>query len=275
MPIADDLPLGKDTDYPPRYDPGLLRPIPRGDSRRAAGIPEPPPFDGIDIWTAYELMWLDTTGKPSAHVGELRFPATSPRFVESKSLKLYLYSLNDERHASAEDVREVIRRDLTSAAGADVHVTLFPVTHAPGRRLHTLPGRCIDGAKVQAPVAGLDPDLLRASIDEDNLVDETLHSHLFQTRCPVTNQPDWASVLIHYLGPKIDSRKLLSYLISYRGHQGFAEGSVERIFMDVCHHCRASKLTVHARFNRRGGLDINPFRSNFEAEAENLRLWRQ
>lgn len=292
MPVADDLPLGRKTDYPSRYDPGLLRSIPRADSRRASGIPEPPPFDGTDVWNAYELSWLDARGKPGAYVGELRFPAASPRIVESKSLKLYLYSLNQERCGSADAARDVIRRDLTAAVEAAVEVTLMPMARTADLRLHTLPGACIDGARLPATATAtatttapptatattakdVDPGLLLGSADADHLVDETLHSHLFQTRCPVTNQPDQASVLIHYLGPKIDRGKLLGYLVSYRAHRGFAESSVEQMFMDIRRCCEPTRLTVHARFNRRGGLDINPFRSDFEADVENLRLWRQ
>ena len=285
--MPDDLPLGRETDYPQTYDPDLLRSIPRADARRDAGIQEPPPFDGADIWNAYEISWLDTTGKPTAYVGELSFPATSTNIVESKSLKLYLNSLNQERHASAGDVAEVIRRDLVAVIEASVTVTLTPVADTAGWRIHALPGECIDDLDVDPDleleleldlsVAGADPDpdLLEGSIDEANQVEETLHSHLLRTNCPITNQPDWASILIRYRGPKINRQNLLSYLISYRHHQAFHEACVERMFMDISRHCRPAGLTVHARYTRRGGLDINPFRSNFETGVENLRLCRQ
>lgn len=273
--MPDDLPLGRNTDYPRQYDPTLLRSIPRADSRREAGIPEPLPFDGIDLWNAYELSWLDPTGKPCAHVGELRFPATSPWIIESKSLKLYLFSLNEERYASTEEVCEVIREDLMSAVDADVKVELTPVVEIPEQRVLVLPGTSIDDLEVGDIPHDVDPEVLRGSTASDRETQESLHTHLFQTHCPVTNQPDWASVLIDYQGPRIDRQKLLSYLLSYRNHRGFAEACVERMFTDIERQCQPVKLTVHARFNRRGGLDINPFRSNFETEVENLRLWRQ
>jgi len=273
--MSDDLPLGRKIDYPLSYDPGLLRSIPRADSRREAGIPEALPFQGLDLWNAYELSWLDTDGKPGAHVGEFRFPATSTHIVESKSLKLYLYSLSQGRYGSTDDVRDLIQQDLMRIVEADVTVTVTPVAATAERRLHTLPGTCIDDAQVSGMTEDVDPDLLAGSVDGGNDVEETLHSHLFKTNCPVTNQPDWASVLIRYHGPKIHRQELLSYLISYRRHQGFGETCVERMFTDIHRHCRSDKLTVHARFNRRGGLDINPFRSNFETDVENLRLWRQ
>jgi 7-cyano-7-deazaguanine reductase len=275
MSMPDDLPLGRKTDYPRHYDPGLLRSIPRAESRRETGIPEPLPFDGVDIWNAYELSWLDATGKPCAHVGELRFPATSPHMVESKSLKLYLFSLNQERYASTEEVRKRIREDLTSAVDADVRVELTPVAEISERRVRVLPGTCIDDAQVVKVAENIDPDLLSGSIDTNQETEETLHSHLFQTHCPVTNQPDWASVLIRYQGPRIDHKNLLSYLVSYRHDRGFAEACVEQMFMDILRQCQPTKLTIYARFSRRGGLDINPFRSNFESHVENLRLWRQ
>ncbi len=275
--MPDDLPLGRETDYPETYDSDLLRSIPRADARRDAGIQEPLPFDGVDIWNAYEISWLDQGGKPTAYVGELSFPATSTNIVESKSLKLYLNSLNHERHAAADDVAEVIRRDLVPVIEANVTVTLTSVVNTQGWPLHALPGECIDDLEVDLSLAGADPDpdLLEGSIDEANQVEETLHSHLLRSNCPITNQPDWASVLIRYRGPKINRQNLLSYLISYRHHQAFHEACVERMFMDIRRNCRPAGLTVHARYTRRGGLDINPFRSDFETGIENLRLWRQ
>ncbi|MHC4922249.1 MAG: NADPH-dependent 7-cyano-7-deazaguanine reductase QueF, partial [Planctomycetota bacterium] len=214
--MVDDLPLGKETDYPLSYDPELLRSIPRTDARRDAGIDEPPPFDGADIWNAYELSWLDAGGKPSAYVGELSFPATSTNIVESKSLKLYLSSLNQERYGSTEEVCELIRQDLVPVVEANVSVTLTPVASTTGWRLHALPGECIDDLDVT--VAGDEDDvnagLLADAIDAGIEIEETLHSHLVRTNCPITNQPDWASVLVRYRGPKIDRHKLLRYLIS-------------------------------------------------------------
>lgn len=270
-----NLPLGKPTTYASAYDPGLLCPVPRRFKRDELGLSPELPFHGVDIWNAYELSWLTPSGKPVVAMAECRIPCESPCLIESKSFKLYLNSFNQTRFADFEEVRALLSQDLGGAAGAPVDVRLIPAAEFAGETFGTLPGRCIDELDVTIDGYLLNPALLEGAADAQQLVVEELHSHLLKSNCLVTHQPDWGSVLIRYAGPRIDPAALLRYLASFREHNEFHEQCVERIFTDLMLYCRPDKLTVYARYTRRGGLDINPFRSNFEDEVENLRLARQ
>jgi 7-cyano-7-deazaguanine reductase len=270
-----DLPLGKPTTYRDAYDPGLLCPFPRAPKRSELGLTEALPFAGFDLWNAYELSWLTPGGKPVVAMAEFRFPSISPCLVESKSFKLYLNSLNQKCFAGFDAVAALLERDLAAASGAPVTVVLQPLAAYSGTPLVDLPGRCLDDLDVTIEHYALAPELLAGAADPSQTVAETLHSHLLKSNCLVTRQPDWASVLVRYRGPRIDPAALLRYLVSYRNHSEFHEQCVERIFVDLLHHCRPEQLTVYARYTRRGGLDINPFRSNFETDIPNWRLARQ
>lgn len=260
IPDNDKLLLGQATDYPQAYAPGVLFPIPRAQGRAALGLGAGPlPFQGVDVWTHYEVSWLDARGKPRVAVAEIRVPATSPSLIESKSMKLYFNSLNFERFDSAEAFRRVVEADLSAAAGAPVTLALLPAT-ATGQGFADLPGECLDDLDIACDVFEVDPGLLRA--ESDRVVSETLHSHLLRSRCPVTHQPDWASVMIRYTGPALDREGLLAYLVSYRNQSDFHEQCVERIYLDLMARCHPTALAVYARYTRRGGLDINPFRSS-------------
>lgn len=272
---ADNLPLGKATVYTSEYDPGLLCPIPRKLKRDEIGLPVELPFHGVDIWNAYELSWLTSQGKPVVAMGEFRIPCESPHLIESKSLKLYLNSFNQTCFDDFESVRALLSLDLGGAAGAPVAVRLIGAAAFAAASFATLPGQCLDELDIGIESYSLAPDLLEGTADPQQKVVETLHSHLLKSNCLVTSQPDWGSVLIRYEGPRIDQAALLRYLISFRQHNEFHEQCVERIFVDLMRFCRPCKLTVYARYTRRGGLDINPYRSNFEDEFENLRLARQ
>lgn len=272
---ANDLLLGKATDYPQSYAPGVLFPIARAQGREELGLaPGTLPFRGVDLWTHYEVSWLDARGKPKVAIASIEVPATSPSLIESKSMKLYFNSLNFERFETAEAFRAVVGKDLSAVAGATVTVTLQPVT-AAGHGFADLPGDCLDELDIACDAFAVDPGLLRA--DADRPVTEALHSHLLRSRCPVTHQPDWASLYIDYSGPALDRAGLLAYLVSYRNQSDFHEQCVERIFMDLMTRCRPQRLTVYARYTRRGGLDINPFRSSGECygRPENIREIRQ
>jgi len=269
------LPLGKSSDYKDEYDARLLCPFPRQAKRDEIGVQGALPFDGFDIWNAYELSWLDPLGKPMVALAEFRFPCSSEFLVESKSLKLYLNSFNQTRFGGFPDVAGTLQRDLSAACGADVAVDLLPLASFTGTKLGGLPGICIDGLDVEVDLYDLAPQLLEKAVISDEMVEETLHSHLLKSNCLVTRQPDWASVMIRYSGPRVDHSALLRYLISFRRHSEFHEQCVERIFVDLKRFCRPEKLTVYARYTRRGGLDINPFRSDFEATVPKLRLVRQ
>jgi len=252
-------PLGRPVPVPDRYDASLLFPIDRAPGREAFGLAGALPFGGHDAWTAWELGWLDADGRPQAAVARIAIPAASPRIVESKSVKLYLGSLADERHASRESLVATIARDVGAAVGAEVKVALSGPPDWPGLARAAAPGASIDAA----PLAAL-PDRPEASVLATSAWDgdETLHSSLFRSLCPVTAQPDHATVVIRYRGPRIDRASLLAYLLGYRRHAAFHEGCVERIFVDLAAACRTRSLAVEARFTRRGGIDISPYRSD-------------
>ena len=271
--MIKDSPLGKASDYSDKYAPGLLYVIERAESRGGLAIDSGQAFAGVDIWHAWELTWLDAGGKPQAATAELRVPCDSPRLVESKSLKLYLNSFAMTRLASVRKVEGLIERDLSAATGAQVVVHVTPVGRSEARLPARLPGTCIDTLDVDCDTWQVDPGYLRA--DASCIVREDLYSHLLRSLCPVTGQPDSGSLLISYRGPRIDRAGLLKYVVSYRQHSDFHEACVERIFCDISAQCGIRQLSVCAYYQRRGGIDINPFRSNFEAPPRSLRLWRQ
>lgn len=271
--MAANTPLGERTDYPDSYSPDVLCAVSRAEQRRALGLGAGLPFHGEDVWNAYEITWLDHRGKPVAATGTIRVPATSRNLIESKSLKLYLNSISMTRFASAEVVTAVIAGDLSKIAAAAVDVALTPASSTASGSIVDLPGTCVDRLDVECDTWQVDPSLLRCA--SDNVVAEELHSHLLHSLCPVTGQPDVGSILIRYRGAAIDRPSLLRYLVSYRRHNDFHETCVERIFIDLKNRCGPEGLTVYARYNRRGGLDINPFRSDFETGIDNPRLWRQ
>jgi 7-cyano-7-deazaguanine reductase len=269
------LPLGRTSVYKDQYDPALLCPVPRTLKREEIGVASPLPFGGYDIWNAYELSWLTPKGKPVVAMGEFHVPCGSKNLIESKSFKLYLNSFNQTRFATFAEVQRLLAEDLGRVAGAPVTVRLIDSGEFAGESLCTLPGRCIDDLDIAVDRYALDPSLLDGASDPGRIVEETLHSHLLKSNCLITSQPDWGSVLVRYRGPRIDPAALLRYIISFRQHNEFHEQCVERIFVDLMRRCHPQHLTVYARYTRRGGLDINPFRSNFENEFANLRLARQ
>ena len=256
MNTPEDSSLGRDVAYPSTYDAGLLFPIPRAAGRDAIGIAaQALPFIGHDRWHAYELSWLDARGKPCVATATLTVPCNSPNLIESKSLKLYLNSLNAERFNSGEAVRERMANDLSARAGDEVSVTFG----LPAMEDQTT-GELIDLLDLDIDDYG-PPNAGHLSADPAQVVEESLRSHLLKSNCPVTGQPDWASVVLAYRGPRIDRAGLLRYLVSFRDHAEFHEQCVERIFQDVSAHCHPQALSVEARYTRRGGLDINPWRA--------------
>ena len=271
--MSQKNPLGQATAYPDQYSPDLLYAIARIDARSALGLDGDLPFNGVDIWNAWELTWLDNNGLPQAATAEIIVAADSVNIIESKSLKLYLGSFAMSRYESHRDVAAVLTRDLTACCGAEVYVTIHAPASPDSAVVSRLPGQCLDTQTVSCDSYEVSPSLLRA--DASDLVAEDLHSDLLRSLCPVTGQPDIASVLVSYRGPRIDHAALLRYIVSYRQHQDFHETCVERMFMDIRERCGAEQLTIYARYQRRGGIDINPFRSNFEASPPNTRLWRQ
>ena len=271
----DDLSLGKQVDYEFEYNPGLLQGVPRSLSRDTLDLANSSlPFDGIDTWTGYELSWLNLKGKPNVAILECHVPITSENLIESKSFKLYLNSFNQTKFASAEDVRQVLQADLSACAGETIEVKLILPEQFTSLQFKEFEGTLLDSLDVEIEQYSPNTQFL-ALAKSGAEVKETLISHLLKSNCLITSQPDWASIQIRYEGKAIEHEGLLKYLISFRQHNEFHEQCVERIYNDIMQHCQPDKLTVCARYTRRGGLDINPFRSNYEAPYANHRQARQ
>ncbi|MBO9677683.1 MAG: NADPH-dependent 7-cyano-7-deazaguanine reductase QueF [Acidovorax sp.] len=281
MNTPDQSQLGKASAYVDQYDASLLFPIPRAGKRAEIGIAGAPPFFGADLWTAFELSWLNLRGKPQVAIAHITVPCETPNIIESKSFKLYLNSFNNTRFADAAEVQARLRADLSeavwrgAAATATVGVKMLSPEQFDSEPVHELSGLNLDRLDVECTQYQPAPELLTAAFDEAP-VTETLTSHLLKSNCLVTGQPDWGSVQISYSGPQIDQAGLLQYLVSFRNHNEFHEQCVERIFMDITARCRPIKLTVYARYTRRGGLDINPMRTSHPlALPHNVRTARQ
>ena len=269
----DASPLGKPSAYQTQYQPSLLFPIARLGKREEIGISGTLPFFGVDIWNAYEVSWLNLRGKPQVAIATFTVPADSPNIVESKSFKLYLNSFNQTKLADTDALLQLLRTDLSAGFGAPVHVTLTTADAFSALKLQEPQGLLLDRLDIEVDEYQPNPSLLKSDPNQV-VVEETFVSHLLKSNCLVTGQPDWGSVQIHYVGAAIDQESLLKYLISFRDHNEFHEQCVERIFMDLMRNCSPQKLSVYARYTRRGGLDINPWRSNFSTPQPPLN-WRQ
>jgi 7-cyano-7-deazaguanine reductase len=281
MSQPEDSLLGKTTPYKDQYDASLLYPIPRLAKREEIGVPPTLPFLGADLWTAYEVSWLNPRGKPQVAIAHVTVPCETPNIIESKSFKLYLNSYNNTRFADAAEVQTRLRTDLGEAVWrgsgktGSVGVRLLAPELFDQEPIHEMDGLNIDRLDVECTQYTPAPELLTAAFDEKP-VDEVLTSHLLKSNCLVTGQPDWGSVQIAYSGPQIDQAGLLQYLVSFRKHNEFHEQCVERIYMDIWRRCKPAKLTVYARYTRRGGLDINPWRTSHpQALPPNIRTARQ
>ena len=273
--ILSKLALGKSTSYSQHYDPSLLQAVPRSLNRDQLSLTaDSLPFNGEDVWYGYELSWLNSKGKPVVALAEFRFPCTNINIVESKSFKLYLNSFNQSRFNHWQDVENTLSADLARIVNNQVKVTLFHVEQCPALHFNHNSYDCIDEQDIEIDSYQLTPDFLELSPSKQ-LTSEKLVSHLLKSNCLITNQPDWASIYIDYQGRAICHEALLKYLISFRQHNEFHEQCVERIFMDIMKICQPSSLTVFARYTRRGGLDINPYRSTGINNAPNLRTLRQ
>ena len=259
--------LGKVATYVDRYDAALLYPLPRAAQRALIGVAERPVFLGADLWTAYELSWLNTRGKPQVALGRFVVPCESTHLVESKSLKLYLNSFNNTVFADMDVVRQTLQKDLSEAVWrggvvkSSVGVQLLSPEQYAKEKIAEMDGLSLDRLDLDCSHYQPAPELLCAASNEAP-VTETLYSNLLKSNCLVTGQPDWGSVSINYSGPQIDQAGLLQYIVSFRNHNEFHEHCVERMFMDIWTRCQPTKLTVYARYTRRGGVDINPWRSS-------------
>jgi len=267
------LALGKRTPYSSRYNPALLESIPRNAMRERYGIADRLPFTGVDVWTAYEVSWLNPRGRPEVAIGRFEVPCASVSIIESKSLKLYLGSFNQTEFADRAEVVRTLEDDLALAAGAPVLVQLKGVDEVGAEGITDPPGACLDSLDIDARHYQPHSELLR--YDPEGVIHETLHSNLLRTRCPVTGQPDWGTVVIEYAGGPIDHIGLLRYIVSWREHEGFHEETIERIFVDLMAQCRPDQLTVIGRFLRRGGIDVSPYRTTEESLVSTQRFARQ
>lgn len=273
MNTADNSPLGKQSEAIDTYTNTLLFPIPRSKSRASLNIKEEMPFYGYDHWQAYEISWLTPKGKPQVVMADIIVPCDSHNLIESKSLKLYLNSFNQTTFESHNEVAALIEKDLSHVSEAVVKVDLLNEEQVIKRGLTKISGILIDDCDISCDTFTPDPMFLKVSSRE---VSETLYSHLLRSNCPVTNQPDWATISIRYTGPEIDKAGLLKYIVSYRQHQDFHEHCVEQVFCDIKQHCEPKALCVCANFTRRGGLDINPYRADTPIDAIKIqRLFRQ
>ena len=269
------LKLGQKTEYKSQYDASLLQPVPRRLNRESLGIVEDQPFNqGADVWTCYELSWLNPNGLPQVAIADVAIDFKSENLIESKSFKLYLNSFNQTKFASIEEVEETIAKDLNQCASGQVSVKIHKLADYTNQPIMNFAGDCIDEQEIQIDNYAFSNQYLE-NVAEGEIVEETLVSHLLKSNCLITSQPDWGSVQIHYVGKQLNREKLLRYLVSFREHNEFHEQCVERIFTDLMQFAKPEKLTVYARYTRRGGLDINPFRSNFESVPANLRMARQ
>ncbi|AWH89479.1 NADPH-dependent 7-cyano-7-deazaguanine reductase QueF [Limnobaculum parvum] len=275
--VLSTLKLGKETAYIDHYDASLLQPVPRSLNRDPLGLSATAlPFHGADIWTLYELSWLNSRGLPQVAVGEVHIDANSVNLVESKSFKLYLNSFNQTPFNSWEDVQQVLTRDLSLCAQGAVIVKLFRLEQLTGETIGIFDGECIDDQPIAITHYDFDDTLLEQATEKYTpVVEETLVSHLLKSNCLITHQPDWGSVEIRYRGPQINREALLRYIVSFRHHNEFHEQCVERIFNDIQRYCHPESLSVYARYTRRGGLDINPYRTNTQFVPETKRLARQ
>jgi 7-cyano-7-deazaguanine reductase len=275
--LKETSPLGKTVPYHSSYNRDLLFPIPRQLQRDKCGIPNALPFKGWDIWNGFEIAWLNSKGKPMLGVAEFYVPCTSSNLVESKSFKLYLNSFHQTTFESLEKVKETLVQDLSEVTESPVEVRLAPLTNTPLSHISCFEGLCLDDLDIECNIYKIHPDFLTTCVTAhgSEIIEEIVYSNLMKSNCPMTNQPDWASIQIHYVGKKINHAGLLKYIVSFRDQQEFHEQCIEHAFMDIMSRCAPKKLTVYARYTRRGGLDINPYRSTEDTFPKNIRLLRQ
>lgn len=266
--------LGKKTSYIEHYDPSLLFPILRQYKRNEIGVVDQVPFHGFDIWNAYEISWLNQKGKPVVAIAKITIPASSPYLIESKSLKLYFNSFNQSKFSHLSVVENIIAADLSSALKSQVTIDLSPLDQMNDHQnIQNLEGKCLDHLDITIDDYQVNSPHLTT---ENKHTSETIHSHLLKSNCLVTGQPDWGSISISYSGNQINHENLLKYIIGFRQYNEFHEQCVERIFMDILRSCQPESLTVYARYTRRGGIDINPYRTtDASANPKNIRLVRQ
>lgn len=273
--ILEQSELGKKAEYDPHYNPDKLYSIPRKYKRDEIGVSDNLPFFGFDLWNHYEVSWLNEIGKPVVALGEISYGCETPCIIESKSMKLYFNSFNNTNFKDEQAVQAIVKKDIEERVGGSVFVKIIPLSNLSDDKLFVgFNGECLDKLDIECSSYMIERSLLQCG---EELVEETLFSNLLKSNCLVTNQPDWGSIQISYKGKKINREGLLRYIVSFRNHNEFHEQCVERIFMDIMKHCQPEELTIYGRYTRRGGLDINPYRSTKKNSPDllNARLYRQ
>ena len=266
-----ELPLGKNTEYVFQYDNSLLAAIPRKMGRDIIGVRQNKlPFQGVDIWNCYEMCWLNPQGLPVIRILQIYVDCNSANIVESKSLKLYLNSFTNQKFTNETEVKNIIKQDLSKIIASDVVVQMHRLADFDNTPLSNFKAESIDEPSEKITITEYTVNKSFLTTDTENIVSEELCSNLLKSNCLVTNQPDWASVYINYTGPQINRIGLLKYIISFRNHSEFHEQCVEHIFNDILNMCSPQKLVVHAKYTRRGGIDINPFRTNSSYRMEDI-----
>jgi len=263
------LPLGQEVTYKCQYDSKLLVGIPRNLARDAINLPIELPFKGFDVWNCYEVSWLNNKGKPCVKILQFIVPAESKYLIESKSVKLYLNSLNGTKFSNKQEVNKLIQQDLSNVSKSEVVVIIHDLEELCAEPMSLFDGVNIDGLDVEITDYDVNADLLN-TLNAGEVVAETLYSNLLKSNCLITNQPDWASVQIKYRGKQIEHKSLLRYIVSFRNHNEFHEQCVEHMFNDIMQQCAPEELTIHAKYTRRGGVDINPYRTNLSLEVTDI-----
>ncbi|RTK92473.1 MAG: NADPH-dependent 7-cyano-7-deazaguanine reductase QueF [Rickettsiales bacterium] len=257
-----NLHLGKESQYLSQYDKNLLESIPRKSARDDIGIKNAEEcFSGYDLWNCYEFSWLNQNGKPEVRIIKFEVSCQSEFIVESKSVKLYLNSFHNTRFKDEKEILTLLTSDLNEYTKSIVNIEIFHLNHFAGNQLHIFPGICLDEIDIETDIYHVDSSLLKLS-NENITVEEELYSNLLKSNCLVTKQPDWASIYIKYKGVKIDHNHLLKYIISFRNHNEFHEQCIEHIYKDIIEICSPEELFIYAKYTRRGGIDINPYRTN-------------
>lgn len=267
---VDKSELGKNSEYKSKYEPELLFAIPRASKRQEIGINIKLPFTGVDIWNHFEVSWLNLKGKPQVAIAEITIPCDSPNIIESKSMKLYFNSFNNTKIKDIAELTRIIEHDLNNKTQSLTKIKIFNLNNITD---NSMQGVCLDDLDIECSIYTVRKEYLSTNT---NIVTETLHSNLLKSNCLVTKQPDWGSIQIDYQGPQINHEGLLKYIVSYRNHNEFHEQCIERIFIDIFQTCKPNKLSIYGRYTRRGGLDINVFRSTESSKTiRNIKTVRQ
>ena len=207
---------------------------------------------GFDIWNVYDFMHLDKNKIPHLAVLEIIIPSNSDFIIESKSMKLYLNDFYNKSFKTINEISQIIKKDIEFKIKSKIKV------------------RFIKSFSKEPTVININKLKLKSSPNK-----KVLKFNGFRSICPVTSQPDFASIYI-YSDKTIDLKWLKYFLISFADHGGFHEQCVELIFTELKNKFHINHLEVCGRFQRRGGIDINPIRGTHKKKLfANFREFNQ